>query len=1538
MRYTLAVGNADVLPLVSVVVSNTVPANATYVADSTRLHGIPVRDDAAPKTVCPLDEGGLNIGGVAPYDTETVSFDVVVGQPPRGVYAVTDQATVRVGAGEQVIQAVTPIAGTLLQAWVDKPIAQIGETLAYSLATDYLGSQLLNDVVVTAAVPSGTTYVAGSASAGGAQSGDVITWALGSNTPSVSGYRAPAAYTVGSFTKTSGAAPASQTITHNLGVTPKALILWTDGKTNESFSSHYLFGYGFSDGVTSKSAAASSEDNVSPDNAARRIANKALTIVQYDQTLLAEADLAEWNSASLTLNWTTNNSVAYVVHYLIIGGADVSAKALSWQMPGSSGNTAVTGVGFRPDLLLHVHAGSGLTASPPAIGVHAGMGFGAMNAAGEQWAMATLVSDGATTSSTGRSQRTDAAILAVKMSDTTPGIAKQASFASMDADGFTVNFTVSTNPNAGQVISLALKGLDSKIGWFDKATAAAPAEQTITGAGFRPATILLHSFQDVAQPGAVVHARLGLGVSDGVSQGSSAFQAVSNVSTSSVDGIDKTSKVFIKLNNNTPAVDAEANLSSLNADGFALNWTTNDAVATQMLYLALSPTGVGDTLAAAPTLATTGGLITVTQVLTASQEIANVIPSALTITATNGVTATLLSGPAPASATVGITGTTFTWVYRATAAGNRGQLIFAGGATGAGASWPQAQTNSVIVHPPLTFQATVVGEPAAGGPIRMIAFIRDADGLLPSNASNAATTGLFGSIGDLVWEDRDGDAIQDGNEPGMGGVTVCATPVGGGAATCAVTDAAGHYGLANLPTGAYTITVDAGSLPAEVVFRTTPYPIVHTLTAGEAFLAADFGFRGLGAVIGDSLWYDADADGVQDAGEPGLGNISLALWLDNGDGVFNPTAGLDGDFFVDTTISDAAGAYRFDAPTAGTYFVDVTDDYGLLAGLAHTVGPQSVSDPTPAVTVALGQFYAAADFGYVRVPPTGHGVIGDLVWVDGNGDGRRQPEEPALIGVQVCATPAAGGAAICGVTDSNGRYLLAAPSGEYLVTPDTGPLGLIPASPSTLGVNLAAGMQALGVDFPFVSDGTPLGTIGGLVWQDLAVNDQPDGAYDPALEPGIPQVSIGLIKDSDGNGVWDSGEPYIATFTILDGTYIFPYLPGGAYLLRVTDSRRVLRYFAPTVGAEGGGAAGEQSKAQPYPVSLAAGGVDQSAAFGYRELEVFGAADPPAPGMIGDRVWLDVDGNGVYGAASGDEPLAGVTVGAYDESGAQVASATTGLDGVYLFTGLALADYTVRVTDEFGTLAGLLPTLEGAAGAGDVNQTQPYSVTLGLKTADFGADFGYARPATLAGIVFVDQNNNGSQDPSETFVLTDVSITLTDADGHPTSVSTVQTGVYTFAGLRPGVYQVSAQPVWYGFVLTSVGAVTLKVGVGGADSGPAFGYVAPTGVPLTEVALTPHAGAVTLTWRLTLWGQAAPEFHVWRSVGGASWKRLTTAGVGPTAHDGETASYRFEDAAVERGATYLYRLESTTGAVYGPWQVRVPTTEGVRSFLPLVGR
>jgi hypothetical protein len=398
-----------------------------------------------------------------------------------------------------------------------------------------------------------------------------------------------AVFAVGSFTKpTSGS---SQTVSHTLGQTPKALILWTAGKTNETPSSGFSFGMGVYDGLTNLSTGMDVRDAVSPASSARRLADRAITIVQYDQTTLAEANVTAWSATNFTLNWTTNlDSAAYVIHYIAIGGPQVSAKAVTWTAPTAPGSRAVSNVGFQPEAVLHFYAGGAFVSAPPSASANGVFGMGAMDRAGGQWANMFGDSSNSNPTTSSRAQRTDSALY---MTTDNPSVAisKEATFTSMSGSGFTVNFTsASTASHATQIFSLALAGVRAKVGSFNKSTGGAPASQAVAGTGFRPGVVFLSSIQTTAQSSGTVHgahARLGIGASDGPHEGSSAMASADNASPSNVDGYDRTSKVFLKVDTTSLATDAEADFTSFDANGFTLNWTKNDATGSQICYVAL---------------------------------------------------------------------------------------------------------------------------------------------------------------------------------------------------------------------------------------------------------------------------------------------------------------------------------------------------------------------------------------------------------------------------------------------------------------------------------------------------------------------------------------------------------------------------------------------------------------------------------------------------------------------------------------------------------------------------------------------------------------------------------------------------------------------------------------------------------------------------------------------------------------------------------------------------------------------------------------
>jgi hypothetical protein len=432
----------------------------------------------------------------------------------------------------------------------------------------------------------GTSSTGGaSGSAGSAGSGGSSGGAGGSTVDAGPDVPPPGAvFAVGSFVKST--ATGTQTVTHTLGQTPKALILWTVGKTNESLSAGFLYGFGASDGTEGYSVGVSTRGNVNPTASSRRMAEKAITLVQGGETLVAEADLTSRTASNFALNWTTNDTQAIVIHYLAVGGPQASAKVAMWPSPTSTGNKAITGIGFRPETVLHFYVGAAFLGPPPSSTFNGIFGLGAMDKNGGQWSSQIAAWDDVNPSQATRGQQTDAAIF-MYADGASAAVTKEASFVSMDSDGFTMNFRAA-NSNAGLICSLALAGVKASVGTFNKVTASAPATQSVSSAGFRPGAVLFSSYQMPAQTASISETTCsyGIGASDGTHEGSSAYVAADDVSPTSADGIDKTSKVFVKMN--TPPEDAAADLTSFDASGFTLNWTTNDNVASQIGFWALA--------------------------------------------------------------------------------------------------------------------------------------------------------------------------------------------------------------------------------------------------------------------------------------------------------------------------------------------------------------------------------------------------------------------------------------------------------------------------------------------------------------------------------------------------------------------------------------------------------------------------------------------------------------------------------------------------------------------------------------------------------------------------------------------------------------------------------------------------------------------------------------------------------------------------------------------------------------------------------------
>ncbi len=632
------------------------------------------------------------------------------------------------------------------------------------------------------------------------------------------------------------------------------------------------------------------------------------------------------------------------------------------------------------------------------------------------------------------------------------------------------------------------------------------------------------------------------------------------------------------------------------------------------------------------------------------------------------------------------------------------------------------------------------------------------------------------SIGDTVWLDGDLDGAQDPGEGGIPGVDVILTWPGpdgilgnGDDVTFTdTTDASGVYGFDGLNSGDYAVAVDTATLPSGLIATfdedggldgTTAV----TLPDATAHLTADFGYGGSGS-IGDRVWWDTDGDGVQDAGEPGIQGVEVRLTWYGPDGLLGSA-----DDVVQTRFTDGSGAYVFVNLPAGDFDVD------LAGGLPGVANPTSERDATlngsTTVTLTTGQAVTDADFGY-----TGDNAIGDLVWYDQDADGGRGAGEPGLGGVAVSVTWAGLDATFgtsddltfpTATTDAAGAYLVERlPDGDFRVDVTGGvPSGMTQTfdedggnDATSLVTALGGGTSHLTADFGY----TGTGSIGDTIWWDL----DGDGAQD-ADEPGFPGVDV-TVTWAGVDGTFGTGDDVaVTTTTTTGGTYLVERLPAGAYRVDV-DRADLPGDGAPTADPDGG-------LDDTSSMTLAAGASNLDQDFGYR-----GTAS------LGDRVWFDLDANGVLDAVEpgvGGVDLTVTWLGADDVA----FTVTTAADGTYAAPGLVAGTYTVALDT-----AGLPP---GTAASVDVDGGDPASSSVTLTTGESrtDVDFGIVGNASLSGTVWSDVDGDQVIDPGESGVpLATVNVTWRGPSGDVVMpVVSGADGTWSMSNLPPGTYTVT---------------------------------------------------------------------------------------------------------------------------------------------------
>ncbi len=650
----------------------------------------------------------------------------------------------------------------------------------------------------------------------------------------------------------------------------------------------------------------------------------------------------------------------------------------------------------------------------------------------------------------------------------------------------------------------------------------------------------------------------------------------------------------------------------------------------------------------------------------------------------------------------------------------------------------------------------------------------DADfGYVPS-ASTAV-------IGDSVFADTDGDGFQDLGEAGLANVTLELRDALSGAVVASTsTGPDGRYLFTGVAAGTYVVTVtDTAALLSNASSTTgggESAPV--TVSANDVLTDLDFGYLDPFAfTLSDEIWFDADGNGLRTSNESGIASVSVNLLDSNGN-------------VVATSLSDANGAVAFSGLAPGSYQLALADTQGTLAGFGATTA--AAVNRTVGATITNSDL-SATSFGF-NLP----GLIGNEVFSDANGNGLLDPGEVLIAGVNLSLYRDDGNGIFdssidalvnSAQTNSGGIYgFRGLAFSDYFVSLDTSQPALAGASltsgDSQTGGN-AAGAQidvtlsggnggVLTADFGFQN--SALADISGNVFEDL----DRDGVDDGAGESGFAGVSIELSA-AGADGVLGSTDDLVVATAVTDanGDYQFTDVPPGNYQLKVTDRSQILNDFGLTSGLD--------------QLQLSVASTDISDLdFGY--ARAFGDAS------LGDLVWLDSNGNGIFEA--GESGLAGVSLELFDAGpdgqpggGDDLLIATTLTDqlGGFDFKNLPAGRYYVNVDDSTIPVGLVLspgitdPSAVTALGAGDNVDT---------------LDFGY-RPtlgtALIGDRVWIDADGNGQQDPGEAG-LPGVSVDLIGAgpDGQLGTADdlvrgavTDADGSYFFADLPPDNYAVT---------------------------------------------------------------------------------------------------------------------------------------------------
>ena len=628
------------------------------------------------------------------------------------------------------------------------------------------------------------------------------------------------------------------------------------------------------------------------------------------------------------------------------------------------------------------------------------------------------------------------------------------------------------------------------------------------------------------------------------------------------------------------------------------------------------------------------------------------------------------------------------------------------------------------------------------------------------------------AVSGTVWEDRNGDRIRDGGEAALAGVTVhLMNGTGRSILASAQTDASGAFVFEGVRPGSYKLRVDApegyvfsgmaegGALTLESADGARGYSVGFTLSGGARVENAGFGLLTQGKISG-VIWTDADYDGRMGEQEAGLRGAQVEL------------LGADGEAAAQM-LTARSGAFEFEGLMPGDYALRVTlpEGYVFTAADGDSIAPRTDS---PSVVLPLEALEMGGAMTELRVGALQLSSLSGVAWLDADDDGRRQNDSEGMPGVRVTLTVLSGadmGTIRETVTDDTGAYRFdgVAP-GEVRLgfalaegyafargASGTRRVSIVPQADALTGeseaLTVISGENQTELDCGVVG----VGVVSGVVWEDDAYNGRMDHS-----DRGVQGAQMALLDAKTGETVRE-------TVTGGDGAYAIDFVRMGEYVLRVTLPDGMIF----TCDGE-----------SAVPMSDSREGSTQSFALTMGESRENLNIGAIVPASVSGFVRIDENEDGT--AEEGDDGLPDVSV-TLMQGGTAVATASTDEHGAYTLRNLRPGSYRLRVTLPVDALFSENTPLRTVGS--DAQEGETGTVTLSMGEDRQMDTIAAVLASSIAGIAWSDDDADGRIDAGEPG-LTDVTVELLSGGEVVARTQVTEDGVYAFALLRSGRYQV----------------------------------------------------------------------------------------------------------------------------------------------------